>query len=79
MATYDFTNSWDTETFIKDDDSYTFTQLGYLSAIEDAGIAGLAPTGGNPHGADLQSSFGNPEGSPDISNQDLVSSWYVVL
>ena len=76
MATYDFTNSWDTETFIKDDDSYTFTQLGYLNAIEDAGIAGLAPTFGNPHGADLQSSFGNPEGSPDIDMVNFVDFDY---
>ena len=36
MATYDFTNSWNSEVYIKDDIEYSFTQVDYSSAITDA-------------------------------------------
>ena len=76
MATYDFTDSWTNETFIKDSDTYTFTNLMYDTAITDAEFAGYAPTGGDPHSADLQPSFGNPTESADINILNFVDFDY---
>ena len=72
MATYDFTDSWTNEFFVKDGSNYEFTQFDYASAITEAqntaatnasGDNGfLAPSAGNEHGSDLQSSFGSNYG-----------------
>ena len=59
MATYDFTNSWDIGSYIKDGNTNVFTQLDYESALLYAEAQGYAPTGGNLHTSDLKQSFGS--------------------
>ena len=78
MATYDFTNSWDSEVYIKDDIEYTYTQVNYSSAITDAqntageGGGFLAPGLVSDHGSDLQESFGDQYGTGGIKLLNFV-------
>lgn len=63
MATYNFTDSWDNETFTVDGSTITFTQDEYATAIDTAAAA----NGGANDG--LQDSFGSAQaGGYDILN-----------
>ena len=89
MATYDFTNSWDSGTYIKDNYTYTFSSTvngDYFSAIDDAGdtigvnsngeVGYLAPGSGGNHGSDLQASFGGNYGSGSVDLLNFVDFDY---
>ena len=88
MATYDFTNSWDTGTYVKDDYTYTFpTTPGgdfiqqslaettfATNGYDEGGY--LAPGAGGNHGSDLQASFGSDYGSGGVDLLNYVDFDY---
>ena len=89
MATYDFTNSWDTGTYVKDGYTYTFSTTpggDYFSAIalaettfatnayDEGGY--LAPGDGGNHGSDMQASFGSDYGSGGVDLLNYVDFDY---
>ena len=87
MATYNFTNSWDTETYTLDGNTYTFTQSDYSNAINAAALTTginkngesgyLAPGGpGGSHSSIPQSSFGSGYGNGGVNLLNFVDFDY---